>query len=111
MAAIHGLCAHTRPPEGMRVLFKRLRKSSLQDIASDSSILNSSVGLESRRTGMRLVKSLEAHNLERTFRDFLQTSQEEENFPLATSGPNTALYEIEGLPGQLDDFKQLPIPL
>lgn len=95
----------------MRVLFKRLQKSSLQDIASDGSILDLPTGLDSRCNGMRLVKILEAHDLERTFRDFIPTSQEKEDFPLVTSAPNTALYEAAALPGQLDVSQQLPIPL
>jgi hypothetical protein len=112
MASIHGFQAHTKPPEDMRVLFKRLQKSGLQDIASDGSILNLPIGLESRCNGMRLVKILEAHDLERTFRDFLQISQEKEDFPPVTAGANSALYEIEALPGQLECFvRQLPIPL
>lgn len=102
MASIHGFQADTRPPEDIRVLFKRLQKSSLQDIASDGSILNLPIGLESRCNGMRLVKILEAHDLERTFRDFLQISQEKEDFPPVTAGANSALYEIEALPGQLE---------
>jgi hypothetical protein len=95
----------------MRLLFKRLQKNSLQDIISDDSILSLPIGLGLKYNGIRLVRCLEAHDLQQPFRDFLQTSREEEGLPPLTSIANAALYEVEALPGQLDILQQPPIPL
>jgi hypothetical protein len=111
MTSVHGIHAHTRPPESVRLLFKRLQKSRLEDIESDDSILSLPIGLELEHDGMRLVKELETHDLQRSFHDFLQCSQEESGLLPLTSNANAALYEIEALPGQLDISQQLPSPL
>lgn len=108
---MHGIHAHTKPPESVRLLFKKLQKSSLEDIESDDSILSLPIGLELEHDGMRLVKELEAHDLQRSFRDFLQSSLEESGLPPLTSHANAALYEIEALPGPLYIPQQLPSPL
>lgn len=102
MASVHGLNADARPPESMRLLFKRLQKSDLDAIKSDHNILSLPIGLGLDYDGIRLVRCLEAHDLQRSFRDFLETSQGRVGLPDMTSIANAALYEIEALPGQPD---------
>jgi hypothetical protein len=86
----------------MRLLFKRLQKSSLEDIESDDSIMSLPIGLRVECNGVRLVKYLEAHDLQRAFCDFLQHGKEGKGFPPLRSLANAASYETEALPGQLD---------
>lgn len=102
MAPFQRLHAHAKPPEPLRLLFKKLQKSSLQDIELDDSILTPPTGRALECNGMRLVKCMKAHDLQRAFRDFLEHSKEEQGLPLFKPVPNGALYEIEALPGQLD---------
>jgi hypothetical protein len=101
MASVHGLHAHTRPPEPLRILFKRLRKSSIKDIELDPNVLNVPAEVGTKCEGLRLAKYLEAHDLQHCFRDFLRHSKEA-GVPSLSPTANAVLYEIEALPGQLE---------
>jgi hypothetical protein len=101
MASVHGLHAHTKPPEPLRVLFKRLQKGSVKDIELDPNVLSLPAGVGIKCEGLRLAKYLEAHDLEHCFRDFLRDSKEAGVPPLSPIA-SAVLYEIEALPGQLE---------
>ena len=110
MTTDHRLDAHTRPPESMQLLFKRLQKSSLADIEANDSILGRRDSLKLQRNGMRLVKYLEAPDLLRSFSNFVQNPRDERGRPLLSSIENTAMYEVEALPGQLDISRHFSVP-
>jgi hypothetical protein len=101
MASAHGLHAHTRPPEPLRILFKRLQKSSIKDIELDPNVLSLPAGVGTKCEGLRLAKYLEARDLQHCFRDFLQHSKEADA-PSLSPIANAVSYEIEALPGQLE---------
>ena len=101
MASAHGLHAHTRPPEPLRILFKRLQKSSIKDIEVDPNVLSLPAGVGTKCEGLRLAKYLEARDLQHCFRDFLQHSKEA-GAPSLSPIANAVSYEIEALPGQLE---------
>ena len=101
MASVHGLDAHTRPPEPLRILFKRLQKSSMKDIELDQNVLSLPAGVGTKCEGLRLAKYLEAHDLQHCFSDFLSHSKEA-GVPFLSPIADAVLYEIEALPGQLE---------
>lgn len=100
-----------RPPESMRLLFKRFQKSSLHDLASDDSLLDLPFSSGPQCKGLRLVRYLEADDLQQAFRDFLQSTYEDEALARLTSIVPAPSYEVEALPGQPDMQLQLSIHL
>ena len=95
----------------MRILFKRLQKSSLEDIEVDTSILNLSAVPGFECDGMRLIKYLDAHKQQQSFREFLQTTEQEHSLSSLSQISNAPFYEIEALPGQLNISQQVLSPV
>ena len=97
MARIQGLAAHERPPESMRLLFKRYQKSKEIDLTCDLNLLDLGKLAECAPVGFRRATYLEMHNRERCFLDFLAGA---DVAPGSTDDTSTSsVFEVEALPG------------
>jgi alkylated DNA repair protein alkB family protein 1 len=89
---------HQRPPDGIRNVYKKYQKMKLQDLKTDSNILDLSsgvpVGLESK---IRVVKYVDADQLTTSFRAFAGGDYDGNSSPVTE---NIAVYEHGDMPGR-----------
>ena len=94
MAYRADLDAHARPPENLRILFKKIQKASPEDLALDEAILDfenpSSVDLHASPSNV----GWDLDNLRQAIGHFL-------NNEALSSGPRPSIYEAKALPGGL----------
>ena len=103
MASFSGLEARTRPPEPMRVLFKKYLKCTLEDIHRDHDVLCFASNVEEVPSRIDQMASLKATDLQQYFGDFMSNSATA--FPLSSDplvSRDASIYEVKALPGQLE---------
>lgn len=73
-STLRGLDAHEKPPEGLRLLFKKLQKSSSSSLEKDPEILDLTSHQIDNDSRIRTVASLKVQNIRPVFHQFVKDS-------------------------------------
>lgn len=99
MAQIKGLSAYDRPPDPVRICYKKYSKIALSEVDNDPDILDlQRLDRDQLPNGVTVAKSMSSQDLRLAFDDFIRGSHAiaDEHAPLAENIPVYAHNSISG---------------
>lgn len=106
-AALQDLDPYEKPPESLRLLFKKLQKSSVSE--EDADILDFSAGQANHGESVRTVGAMEAQDIRSVFNQFIDASEIADSFPTSerTTVRDSLIFEATDVPGGIQHLRHV----
>jgi hypothetical protein len=98
MSLVSQLDAHRKPPEQLRKLFKKYRRSNAEDLLGDPGVIDMHHSAHKYGDRLRLTPEVSIDDRTRAFEDFLSSDFGE---GIGKITPLAPAFEVTRIPGQL----------